>query len=68
MAAKDQRCSTRREDWRRWLRACIGRYDANEKRRHDKPVLNYLLTVGHTGKNILVEEWRRMTGKCPKGD
>lgn len=68
MAAKDQRCSTRREDWRRWGRAVIGRYDKAEKKRHKNPVVNYLLTAGHTAKNILVEEWRRVTGRCPRGN
>lgn len=24
--------------------------------------------VGHELKNIVVEEWRRLTGKCPKRD
>ena len=26
------------------------------------------LQVLHTGKNILVEEWRRIRGKCSEGD
>lgn len=48
--------SSRAEDWGRFLRAICG---VSAERRHSCPVLNYILLVGHTGKNIIVEEARR---------
>jgi len=48
--------STRREDWLRFVHAITG---TSSERRHPCPILNYVLLVGHTGKNILVEEARR---------
>ena len=48
---KDQRCSSRKEDWQRfWNAICL---------------LDFM-DILHTGKNIIVEEWRRWTGKCEK--
>ena len=51
------RGTTRRNDWGRFLRALVNRYP--NKPRHSNPVLNYFLAIGHTGKNIIVEEGRR---------
>lgn len=48
--------STRAEDWSRFVRALCG---VSDERRHACPILNYILLVGHTGKNIIVEEARR---------
>lgn len=48
--------STRREDWTRFWLALTGRSD---EVRSTIPVLNYVLLLLHTGKNILVEEARR---------
>jgi len=48
--------STRAEDWGRFVRAIAG---TSTERRHSCPVLNYVLLLGHTGKNIIVEESRR---------
>jgi archaellum component FlaD/FlaE len=53
-------CTSRKEDWLRWLNALIGRYGPDEKRRHENAIINYFLTIGHTGKNIIVEEMRRL--------
>lgn len=49
------RNTTRRADWTRFLMALLGRTED----RHSNPVLDYILTIGHTGKNIIVEEARR---------
>lgn len=48
--------TTRRDDWQRFACALLG---YPEPRRHRNPVLNYVLLVLHTGKNIVVEEARR---------
>jgi hypothetical protein len=56
---KDNTCTSRWEDWSRWLKAVVGIYLPTEKRRHRNPVLNYLHIAWHTGKNIVVEELRR---------
>lgn len=53
MSDNDQRCSSRKEDWLRFWRA-LKSFDWRG--------------ILHTGKNILVEEWRRIRGKCPQGD
>lgn len=51
MGKNDQQCSSRKEDWIRfWNAICL--FD--------------IADVLHTGKNILVEEWRRIRGKCEK--
>lgn len=55
----DQRGSSRKEDWLRFLNALIGRCGPNERRRHDNAVLNYILTLAHVAWNIVVEELRR---------
>lgn len=47
--------STRAEDWTRFLRAICG----ISEDRHSNPILDYVLSVLHTGKNIIVEEARR---------
>lgn len=52
----DNAHSTRREDWLRFWKAITGESD---EVRHPNPVLNYILLVLHTGKNIIVEEARR---------
>jgi hypothetical protein len=62
MNIKDNRCSSRSEDWSRFCLALIGMN--TDERRHDNPLINYVLKIGHTGKNIVVEEWRRWTGYC----
>jgi len=48
-------CTSRKDDWGRFLGALVGRTED----RHSNPVLDYVLSIGHTGKNILVEELRR---------
>ncbi len=47
----------RRDDWTRFGTALIARN--MDRRRAANPVLNYVLKVLHTGKNIIVEEARR---------
>jgi len=59
---KDSRCSTRKEDWKRFGLSLIGQN--RERIRHHTPVINYFFKIGHTGKNIIFEEWRRWTGYC----
>lgn len=49
----DQRCTSRRDDWRD-LFIAIRAFPRGR--------------IGHELKNIVVEEWRRWTGKCPKDD
>lgn len=49
------RGTSRKADWKRFLRALLG----HSEDRHSNPILDYILTIGHTGKNILVEELRR---------
>jgi hypothetical protein len=51
------RNTTRRNDWGRFWRAIAGRHEG--RLRHSNPVVHYVLAVGHTGKNIIVEEGRR---------
>lgn len=53
------RNTSRKDDWTRFLLALIGDPMAGEKLRHTNPVINYFLTVGHTAKNIWIEEARR---------
>jgi hypothetical protein len=50
------RHTTRKEDWTRFLNALLG---IGNEDRHSNPILNYILSIGHTGKNIIVEERRR---------
>ena len=60
----DNRCSSRKEDWKRFLGSFIGKRFGHRKR-HDNPIISYFLVIGHTAKNVVVEERRRWTGECP---
>ena len=61
MRKQDNQCSTRSEDWGRFGKALLS-YKAEA--RHSNPVFGWILGILHTGKNIVVEEWRRLTGYC----
>lgn len=51
MKQHDQQCTSRADDWRD-LWAAIKAFPKGR--------------VGHELENIVREEWRRLTGKCPK--
>ncbi|MGW8181217.1 MAG: hypothetical protein ACWGQW_21005, partial [bacterium] len=74
MARHDNRCTTRKEDWTAFYDA-ISEWSLFIVRFLGSfiPFLDVDFTfpkgrVGHEAKNIVVEGWRRWTGKCPDTD
>ena len=61
MRKHNSKCSTRKEDWTRFYNAMLS-YKAES--RHHIPVISWVLGIGHTGKNIIVEEKRRVFNEC----
>ena len=70
MRKNDQRCTSRKEDWKDFLKSLYNLV-MWIPRAYELRVLNHYdywpdnPRVLHEVKNIIVEEWRRLTGKCP---
>ncbi len=52
----DNQGTSRGDDWRRFIKAILG---VGEEDRSARPLFDWVLSILHTGKNVVVEEWRR---------